>query len=59
MDVWSAYVSELPMAEFVEEAISLTNDYKGHYKNRLGIWRYWYDFHMEKVGVTSEFRNGI
>ncbi|XP_029197146.2 uncharacterized protein LOC114962351 isoform X2 [Acropora millepora] len=52
VDVWSAYVSELPMAEFVEEAISLTNDYKGHYKNRLGIRRYWYDFNMKKVKLA-------
>ncbi|KAK2567648.1 hypothetical protein P5673_008501 [Acropora cervicornis] len=36
----STYFSELPIAEFVEKAISVTNEYKGHYKNRLAIWRY-------------------
>ena len=53
---FSAYHGELPNAEFLEEAISLTNDYKNHYKNRLAIDPFWYEFPKEKVGVTSEFR---
>ncbi|XP_074631291.1 uncharacterized protein LOC141889861 isoform X2 [Acropora palmata] len=51
MDGLSTNFSELPIAEFVEKAISVTNEYKGHYKNRLAIWRYWYDFPVKKVKV--------
>ncbi|XP_067031283.1 uncharacterized protein [Acropora muricata] len=46
-----SYTGEVPSAEFVEEAISLTNDFKGHYKNRLGIQRFWHDFPMEKLKI--------
>ena len=49
-------IAAVPSAEFEEEALSLTNDFKGSYKNRLAIWRYGYEFPMEKVGVTVEFR---
>ena len=45
---------ELPRAEFVEEAISLTNDYRGHYKNRLGS-----STSLNEFDKVSEFRNGI
>ncbi|XP_015747573.1 PREDICTED: uncharacterized protein LOC107327342 isoform X2 [Acropora digitifera] len=46
-----SYNGAVPSAEFVEEALSLTNDFKGHYKNRLGIPRYWHDFSMEKLKI--------
>lgn len=36
-DVLHIHYGELPRAEFVEEAISLTNAYRSHYKNRLGL----------------------
>ncbi|XP_067028904.1 legumain-like isoform X3 [Acropora muricata] len=56
VDPFGPYHAELPSAEFLEEAISLTNDYKNHYKHRLAIQKFWNDFPKERVGITTENR---
>ncbi|XP_067028933.1 uncharacterized protein [Acropora muricata] len=53
VDAFRIFHANLPHAEFVEEAIRLTTDYRNHYKNRLGILDHWKRFAKVKLALYS------
>ena len=48
-NIYDTYKSDETSAEFVEEALDVTNSYGGHYKNRILLGSNWGSFNPDKV----------
>ena len=54
-EVWDAYDSRLPIAEYVRAAlqVSVSDEHKGHYKNRLATDWAWGHFIPSQVSTAK------
>ena len=50
---WDVLYSTWPIQEYNMEALSITNQYKGHYKNRVYLDGNWEYFNASQVGPLS------